>query len=241
MESWLWDVVPGESIGFVRGKLGQMLFSGDEVEKSVSSLSGGEAARLVFCRLMVEKPNLLILDEPTNHLDLEAIEALVEALHDYDGTLIFVSHDRWFVSRLAKRIVEINPSGINDFKGTYEEYLEKCGDDHLDAESVLLRVRRDKKKDRPSTPQDADERREAQKRLRTLTGRREEITTTVERLEARIHEINEVFCDPTFFERTPRGKVAKLETEQKDLSAQIDELMGEWERLEEEIEVLADG
>jgi ABC-type multidrug transport system ATPase subunit len=238
VESWLWDVVPGEPIGFVRGKLGQMLFSGDEVEKSISSLSGGEAARLVFCRLMVEKPNLLILDEPTNHLDLEAIEALVEALDDYDGTLILVSHDRWFVSRLAKRIVEITPTGLNDFKGSYEEYLEKCGDDHLDADSVLLRVKRDKKKEAPPAPRDEAERREAQKRLRTLAGRREEVTATVERLEARIHEINEVFCDPTFFERTPHARVNKLEQEQKELSAQIDELMGDWEKLEEEIAAL---
>ena len=240
VESWLWDVVPAEPIGFVRGKLGQVLFSGDEVEKAVSSLSGGEAARLVFCRLMVEKPNLLILDEPTNHLDLEAIEALVEALKAYDGTLIFVSHDRWFVSRLAQRIVEINRSGINDFKGTYDEYLEKCGDDHLDADSVLLRVRRDKKKDKATPAEDEAGRRDSQKRLRSLTGRREELTATIERLEARIHEINEVFCDPAYFERTPRGRVAKLEQEQKDLSAQIEELMGEWERLEEEIEVLAE-
>ncbi len=238
VESWLWDVAPGEPIGFVRGKLGQVLFSGDEVEKAVGSLSGGEAARLVFCRLMVEKPNLLILDEPTNHLDLEAIESLVEALDDYEGTLIFVSHDRWFVSRLARRIVEITPDGLNDFKGSYEEYLEKCGDDHLDADSVLLRVRRDKRKDKSAPPQDDAERREAQKRLRTLAGRREEVTATVERLEARIHEINEVFCDPTFFEKTPHAKVSKLEHEQKELSAQVDELMGDWQRLEEEIDAL---
>jgi len=238
VESWLWNIVPGESIGFVRGKLGQMLFSGDEVEKSLASLSGGEAARLIFCRLMVEKPNLLILDEPTNHLDLEAIDALVKALEDYDGTLVFVSHDRWFVSRLAQRVLEITADGINDFQGNYEEYLEKCGDDHLDADSVLLKVKRDKKKPAPAPPQDAGERQRAQKKLRKLTGKRDEVTATVERLEARIHEINEVFADPTFFEDTPHSKVTKLDKEQKELSGQVEELMGEWGSLEEEIDEL---
>ncbi|HEX2252342.1 MAG TPA: ATP-binding cassette domain-containing protein [Thermoanaerobaculia bacterium] len=235
VESWLWDAAPGESISFVRGKLGQMLFSGDEAEKAVGSLSGGEAARLVFCRLMVELPNVLVLDEPTNHLDLEAIEALVKALEDYDGTLIFVSHDRWFVSRLAQRIVEIAPEGLRDFRGTYEEYLEKCGDDHLDAEAVLLKVRREKRRDRARAPRDEAEELEARKRLKSLTRRREEVTAAIERLEARVHEINETFCDPTYFERTPLDKVRKLETEQKKVSGQVDELMSEWEGLEGEI------
>src|SRR6185436_17481429 len=101
-----WGYVPGEVIGVVRGNLGMVMFSGDDVKKPVGSLSGGEAARLVFFKLSVTKPNVLILDEPTNHLDLEAIEALVEGLLEYDGTLIFVSHDRWFVSKLANRILE---------------------------------------------------------------------------------------------------------------------------------------
>ncbi len=239
VESWLWNVVPGEPIGFVRGKLGQMLFSGDEVEKSLSSLSGGEAARLIFCRLMVEQPNLLLLDEPTNHLDLEAIDALVEALEDYDGTLVFVSHDRWFVSRLAQRVLEITADGINDFQGNYEEYLEKCGDDHLDADSVLLKVKREKKKtSAPAPPRDAGERQQLDKKLRKLAGRRDKVTATVERLEARIHEINEVFADPTFFEDTPHAQVTKLDKEQKELSGQVDELMRSWESLELEIDKL---
>jgi ATPase subunit of ABC transporter with duplicated ATPase domains len=238
VESWLWDVVPGEPIGFVRGKLGQMLFSGDEVEKSLSSLSGGEAARLVFCRLMVEYPNVLVLDEPTNHLDLEAIDALVEALADYDGTLVFVSHDRWFVSRLAGRILEITKDGINDFRGNYEEYLEKCGDDHLDADTVVLKAKREKRKEKATAAQTDDERREAQQKQRRLVGRRNELTGEIEKLEARVHEINETFCDPTFFERTPHAKVTKLEKEQKDLAGKIEALMGEWEEVEAEIDQL---
>ncbi len=114
-----------ETTNFVRGVLGRLLFTRDEVDKKLGRLSGGEAARLVFGRITVQRPNVLVLDEPTNHLDLEAIEALAEALAQYEGTLLFVSHDRWFISRLANRIVEIHPDGVRDDVGSYEDYLEK--------------------------------------------------------------------------------------------------------------------
>jgi ATPase subunit of ABC transporter with duplicated ATPase domains len=240
VEAWLWEAVPGEPIGFVRGNLGQVLFSGDDVKKPVGSLSGGEAARLVFCRLSVTRPNVLVLDEPTNHLDLEAIEALVEGLRSYDGTLIFVSHDRWFVSQLANRVLEISPRGIQDFAGTYEEYLERLGDDHLDAEAVL-RMRREQKKKaaaRSATPALDD--RQRQQRRRDLGKRRDEVTAAVEKAEARVHDINEMFCDPTFFDRTSREQVRKLEDEQKKLNAKVEELMASWEQIESDLAGLAD-
>ena len=145
VESWLWDSCAGEPVGFVRGKLGKVLFEKDDVEKKVANLSGGEKARLVFAWLSVVKPTVLVLDEPTNHLDLEGIEALVEGLSRYDGTILFVSHDRWFVSRLATRIVEITPDGIEDFAGTYEEYLARCGDDHLDVQAVVEKAQQEKR------------------------------------------------------------------------------------------------
>ncbi|MBL9021188.1 MAG: ABC-F family ATP-binding cassette domain-containing protein [Myxococcales bacterium] len=132
---YLWGFCPDETTNHVRGVLGRMLFSREEVDKQIGHLSGGEAARLVFAQLMIEKPNVLLLDEPTNHLDLESIEALVEALAAYEGTLVFVSHDRWFVSRLANRIVEVTQRGLNDFPGGYDAYLERSGDDHLSFES----------------------------------------------------------------------------------------------------------
>ena len=145
LQSWLWDSCPGETIGFVRGRLAHVLFKKEEVDKRVRDLSGGEAARLIFAKLGVTKPTVLVLDEPTNHLDLEGIEALAEGLEAYDGTIIFVSHDRWFASRLATRILEIRPDGLEDFPGTYEEYLHRCGDDHLDVESVVRAERRKKR------------------------------------------------------------------------------------------------
>jgi ATPase subunit of ABC transporter with duplicated ATPase domains len=240
VEAWLWDFIPGEVIGVVRGNLGMVMFSGDDVKKPVGSLSGGEAARLVFCKLSVTKPNVLILDEPTNHLDLEAIEALVDGLLEYDGTLIFVSHDRWFVSKLANRILEISPKGIQDFRGTYEEYLERLGDDHLDAEAVL-RMRREQKKKAQAIAAEAvktadpAEQKRRQKLQKDLTRRRDEVTAEVEKSEARVHAINELFCDPTFFDRTSRDQVKKLEQEQKILSEKVEKLMAEWEKIEEQL------
>ena len=239
VEAWLWESVPGEPIGFVRGNLGMVLFSGDDVKKPLGSLSGGEAARLVFSKLSVTKPNVLILDEPTNHLDLEAIEALVEGLRSYDGTLIFVSHDRWFVSQLANRIFEISPKGINDFRGTYDEYLERLGDDHLDAEAVLRMKREQKKKAAASASApavtDPAESRRRQQRQKELSKKLDQVTASVEQAESRINAINEMFCDPTFFDRTSRDQVKKLEAEQKTLSTKIEELMAEWERIEAEM------
>ncbi|HVS65054.1 MAG TPA: ABC-F family ATP-binding cassette domain-containing protein [Thermoanaerobaculia bacterium] len=232
-EAWLWDVCPAEPIGFVRGQLGAVLFSGDEVKKKVGSLSGGEAARLIFARHVVEKPNVLVLDEPTNHLDLEAIEALVEGLRAFEGTLLFVSHDRWFVGELATRIVEISARGINDYHGTYEEYVERCGDDHLDSEAVLRKARAQKRAERAKADRRNDDG-EAKKRKRKVERQLDEITQAIEKAEARVHEINETFCDPAYFERTPPTKVRRLETEQKELAARVAELMSEWERLEEE-------
>lgn len=108
----------------IRGALGRMLFSGDDTKKRLRVLSGGEKARLLFARFTLEKPNVLLLDEPTNHLDMESIESLNRALEQYAGTVIFVSHDREFVSSVATRIIEITAQGIKDYHGTYESYLE---------------------------------------------------------------------------------------------------------------------
>jgi ATPase subunit of ABC transporter with duplicated ATPase domains len=107
----------------VRSVLGRLLFSGDEVKKSVRVISGGEEGRMLFGKLMLQRNNVLLMDEPTNHLDMESIESLNSALEKYAGTLIFVSHDREFVSSLASRIIEMKPDGITDFKGNYEDYL----------------------------------------------------------------------------------------------------------------------
>ncbi|MCA9623991.1 MAG: ABC-F family ATP-binding cassette domain-containing protein [Myxococcales bacterium] len=142
--SWLWNQNPDRTHGFIRGKLAEVLFEKDDVEKKVKSLSGGETSRLVFAQLGLSEANVLVLDEPTNHLDFEGIEALADGLDRYEGTLIFVSHNRWFVDALATRILEVRPDGIEDYKGTYREYLAHCGDDHLDAEAVYAAAKQKK-------------------------------------------------------------------------------------------------
>ena len=111
----------------VRGILGRMLFSADDIKKSVKVLSGGEKGRMLFGKLIMQKPNVLLMDEPTNHMDMESIESLNNALEMYEGTLLFVSHDRAFVSSLANRILEITPKGVTDFKGSYDEFLASKG------------------------------------------------------------------------------------------------------------------
>jgi len=114
---------PGADEQLLRATLGRMLFSRDDSEKSVKVVSGGEEGRLLFAKLALQQPNVLIMDEPTNHLDMESIEALNLALENYPGTLIFISHDREFVSSLATRVIEMTPEGVVDYRGTYEEYL----------------------------------------------------------------------------------------------------------------------
>ena len=113
----------GDDEQVVRGYLGRLLFSQDDIKKKVSVLSGGEKGRMLYGKLMMQKPNVLLMDEPTNHMDMESIEALNMSLEKYEGTLMFISHDREFVSTVATRILDITPEGIVDFAGTYEEYI----------------------------------------------------------------------------------------------------------------------
>ena len=117
----------GDDEQVVRGQLGRMLFSASDIKKSVQVISGGEQGRMLFGKLMMHKPNILVMDEPTNHLDMESIESLNLALENYEGTLLFVSHDREFVSSLATRIIELTPTGIVDFHGSYDDYLKSQG------------------------------------------------------------------------------------------------------------------
>jgi ATPase subunit of ABC transporter with duplicated ATPase domains len=240
----VWNAVPKAETAYVRGALGRVLFSGDDVAKKVGTLSGGEAARLVFCRIMVERPNVLVLDEPTNHLDLEAIDALIEALRDFsEGTVIFVSHDRAFVSALATRILEVTANGFSDFPGTYDEYLARCGDDHLDADAVVLRAKAarsaNEAKDAKPAKDDSvlawEEQKKRANRLKQLPARRDQVLAAIEQAEARKAAIHALWCEPGFYDKTPPPEIATIEAEEKALGPKIDALMAEWEALEKEL------
>jgi ATPase subunit of ABC transporter with duplicated ATPase domains len=250
-EQWLWTFCPGKDRGFVRGQMGLMLFSGDDGAKKLGALSGGEAARLVFSRLALEQPNVLLLDEPTNHLDMESIEALVEGLEKFDGTLILVSHDRWFVSRIATRVVEIKPGEVLDYEGTYDEYVHFSGDDHLDVDSVVLKAKQAKgakqadakpeakgKKAQPKGAADAKRAAKAPggggdsaKQRKRLEARLEELTQRIEAAEARIAEIDEAFCAPGYYERTPPEEAATLDKERSSLRSEAERLTAEWDEI----------
>ncbi len=232
----IWDTVPRETVNYVRGQLGRMLFSGEDVDKKVGSLSGGEAARVVFCKLMVEQPNVLVLDEPTNHLDLESIDALILALSTFDGTVIFVSHDRAFVAALATRILEVTVDGFRDFPGSYDEYLARCGDDHLDADAVVLRAKKDRVAERnEGSALSWEEQKKRANRKKQLPARRDEVVAAIEAAEARRAEIQAKYCEAGFYEKASKEEVDALHREETELGPKIDALVAEWESLEAEI------
>ena len=219
-----------------------VLFTGDEGKKRMTALSGGEAARLVFARLSLDRPNVLVLDEPTNHLDLESIEALVDGLKQYSGTLIFVSHDRWFAGQLANRVVEITPSGIRDYPGTYAEYVHACGDDHLDVDTVVLKAKREKRQKKAAGSDATAATRPSvgkqQHRLKKLQARLEDLTKRIEQAEGRLAEIDALFCEPDYYDRTPSDEIRGLEAERNELQATHADLMSQWEDTGEEIEAV---
>tara|TARA_B100000029_G_scaffold43253_1_gene40077 strand:+ start:3706 stop:5613 length:1908 start_codon:yes stop_codon:yes gene_type:complete len=225
-EGWMWELCPGKDIGFVRAKLALMLFVGDESKKRLSALSGGESARLVFAKLSVLNPNVLVLDEPTNHLDLEAIEALVQGLKSFAGTLIFVSHDRWFVGELANRILEIKPRDILDYRGTYEEYVHFCGDDHLDVDRVVLKAKQEKKiKKKIRKTLNIEEKKNSEKEEGKLW-------MQVGIVEARIREIDEMFADPDYYKSVSPEETANISRERTELVKKLDDLTSKLEIVE---------
>ena len=236
------ELVPAESPPIVRGQLGRVLFSGEDVDKRVGLLSGGEAARLIFALLAVQKPNVLVLDEPTNHLDMESIHALIEGLKAYTGTVIFVSHDRFFVSELATRVVELTPEGPRDFLGTYAEYLQRCGDDHLDGEAVASRAREEKRAQEksagagaPLTGASWEDQKKKRNRAAQLPKLRDKVLADIEAAEARKKQIHDIYADPGFFQRAGHDEINALVAEQEGLGPRIDKLMAEWEELEREL------
>jgi ABC-type multidrug transport system ATPase subunit len=244
---FIWEACPAEGTATVRGMLGRVLFSGDDVTKPVGSLSGGEAARLIFCKIIAEKPNVLVLDEPTNHLDLEAIAALVQGLKAFEGTVIFVSHDRSFVSELATRILEVASDGPREFSGTYAEYLARAGDDHLDIDAVSLKAKTANATSGGNKPLGNppglswEEQKKRRNRLGTLPSRRDKLLAQIELAEARKKAIADSYTGDGFFERSSAAEIQRLETESLALGKQIEAALAEWETVEAEIAKISNG
>jgi len=226
----LWDEYPLKSEKEIRTVLGNFLFTGDDVLKTVSTLSGGEKARLALAKLMMQKANLLILDEPTNHLDLDSKEILENALVDYPGTILFVSHDRYFINRIATKVIELSKTAAVEYLGDYDYYVEK----KLEQEELKAIEQAEKA---AATVVASSEKntyqidKEAKKLERQRKRRIEEIEGLIEQLEETIEKNNTLLCDPEIFQDHER--VLKINEENETAKLQLDELLEEWSELAE--------
>lgn len=229
----LWDEWPLMNEKDIRTVLGRFLFSGEDVDKAVSSLSGGEKARLALAKLMMQKANFLILDEPTNHLDLDSKEVLENALIDYPGTLLFVSHDRYFINRIATKVVELSGTGSFEYLGDYDYYVEK--------KQELLELAQMKVASQPQVQQDLPDKTSTSKIDKEVKKRERQIRRTIEDLESKMQEtsaivarLEEALCDSAIF--TDHEKISMLQAELATAKEQHELLELEWLELNEELE-----
>lgn len=233
----LWDEYPMKTEKEIRTVLGNFLFSGDDVLKPVSTLSGGEKARLSLAKLMLLNANLLILDEPTNHLDLDSKEILENALVDYPGTILFVSHDRYFINRIATKVFELTKDGITEYLGDYDYYVEKK-EEMLELKKLTEDENQKNVNKSPKEVEKLDNKsryeleKELKKRARQRQRRIEEIQNRIETLEEMINEKEQLFINPEIY--TDHTKVANLNEEINQAKKEMEDLLEEWAELEDE-------
>lgn len=215
----------------LREILARVLFSGETVNQSVQTLSGGESARLMLAKMMLQKPNVLIFDEPTNHLDMEAIEELTKAMQEFDGTILLVSHNRYFVSHIATRILEITFHGIRHFKCTYAEYIQNQEIDYLSSQTALSQ-RYAHEKGSPAKSKESNY--ENQKKLRNLKSQLKKQMQMAEdechRLEEKVKEIDLLLASEGFFINTPRDKQQETLDQKHKLDQKLHAAMDNWEK-----------
>lgn len=225
----LWDEYPLQPEKEIRTILGNFLFTGDDVLKPVSSLSGGQKARLALAKLMMQKSNLLILDEPTNHLDLNSKEILENALIDYPGTLLFVSHDRYFINRVTTTVVELSTEGAQEYLGDYDYYVEKKN------EMIERAELEQQESDVPVQKVVAQEKlnyleeKERKKLERQRTRKIEELEQSIVELEEEIATLEDQLCLPEIYE--DYEKASEITTKKQTLQEQLETCMAEWEEL----------
>ncbi|HET2206540.1 ABC transporter ATP-binding protein [Streptococcus pneumoniae] len=211
----------------IRNRLGAFLFSGDDVKKSVGMLSGGEKARLLLAKLSMENNNFLILDEPTNHLDIDSKEVLENALIDFDGTLLFVSHDRYFINRVATHVLELSENGSTLYLGDYDYYVEK----KVTAEMSQTEEASTSNQAKEASPvNDYQAQKESQKEVRKLMRQIESLEAEIEELESQSQAISE-----QMLETNDADKLMELQAELDKISHRQEEAMLEWEELSEQV------
>lgn len=211
----------------IRNRLGAFLFSGDDVKKSVGMLSGGEKARLLLAKLSMENNNFLILDEPTNHLDIDSKEVLENALIDFDGTLLFVSHDRYFINRVATQVLELSENGSTLYLGDYDYYVNKKAELEATQMQEVLLTNQEKES---ASAIDYQTQKESQKELRKLMRQIENLETEIEELETQSQAISE-----QMLETNDAEKLMELQVELDKISHRQEEAMLEWEELSEQV------
>ena len=211
----------------IRNRLGAFLFSGDDVKKSVGMLSGGEKARLLLAKLSMENNNFLILDEPTNHLDIDSKEVLENALIDFDGTLLFVSHDRYFINRVATHVLELSENGSTLYLGDYDYYVEKKAEVEMAQAEEDLTSNQAKE---ASPVNDYQAQKESQKESRKLMRQIENLEAEIEELETKSQAISE-----QMLETNDAEKLMELQTELDKISHRQEEALLEWEELSEQV------
>lgn len=211
----------------IRNRLGAFLFSGDDVKKSVGMLSGGEKARLLLAKLSMENNNFLILDEPTNHLDIDSKEVLENALIDFDGTLLFVSHDRYFINRVATHVLELSENGSTLYLGDYDYYVEKKSE----VEMIQTEEASTSNQAKEASPvNDYQAQKESQKEVRKLMRQIESLEAEIEELESQSQAISE-----QMLETNDAEKLMELQAELDKISHRQEEAMLEWEELSEQV------
>ena len=213
----------------IRNRLGAFLFSGDDVKKTVGMLSGGERARLLLAKLSMENNNFLILDEPTNHLDIDSKEVLENALIDFDGTLLFVSHDRYFINRVATQVLELSEEGSTLYLGDYDYYLEKKAE--LEALAAAQAEAAPASSTEEVTSNDYHLQKQNQKELRKITRRIEQLEAEMEELDQKIQAITE-----TMHSTNDAEDLVQLQSELDQLTIQQEAVMEEWAELSEQVE-----
>lgn len=211
----------------IRNRLGAFLFSGDDVKKSVGMLSGGEKARLLLAKLSMENNNFLILDEPTNHLDIDSKEVLENALIEFDGTLLFVSHDRYFINRVATHVLELSENGSTLYLGDYDYYVEKKATAEMSQTEEASTSNQAKE---ASPVNDYQAQKESQKEVRKLMRQIESLEAEIEELESQSQAISE-----QMLETNDADKLMELQAELDKISHRQEEAMLEWEELSDQV------
>lgn len=228
----LWDEYPLMKEAEVRTVLGRFLFRGDSVLKIVRDLSGGEKARLQLAKLMLEKNNLLVLDEPTNHLDITSKQVLESALENYEGTIVFVSHDRYFINKIANKVLDITEDNYSIYLGNYDYYLEK-----REQELIAKKLKEEKIEEvQEKVVNDYTLGKEEKKRIRKLERTREELLEKIESLEEKVSLVNNELTKEEVY--TDAIKVQEYNEELRSLNQEIEDLNNTWLEIEEELESL---